>query len=93
VAKGTPIVLDELRFTSGALKSAEFLTIGRDSQTPTPDDPNVASDTDDGSPKEESIMQRGAREAQERKKKAKEERKARMEEEENRRKRVKLGGK
>jgi hypothetical protein len=93
VAKGTPIVLDELRFTSGALKSAEFLTIGRDSQTPTPGDPNVASDTDDGSPKEESIMQRGAREAQERKKKAKEERKARMEEEENRRKRGKLGGK
>lgn len=93
VAKGTPIVLDELRFTSGALKSAEFLTIGRDRQTPTPGDPNVASDTDGGSPKEESVMQRGAREARERKEKAKEERKARMEDEERRRKREKLGDK
>ena len=93
VANRTPIVLDELRFTSGALKSAEFLTIGRDRQTPTPGDPNVALDTDGGSPKEETVMQRGAREARERKEKAKEERKARMEDEERRRKRKKLGDK
>ncbi|MEO1845430.1 MAG: hypothetical protein ABGZ37_14295 [Akkermansiaceae bacterium] len=87
VAKGAPIVLDELRFSSGALKPEAFLTAGLN-----------ASNAIDPPTKEETVMERRNREAMERKtaqaakrKKMKEEQAAavakRKQEEEERRKR------
>ena len=65
LARGTPIVLDELRFSSGALKPKAFLSgglMGIAVAAGGPD-PNRVADPPD---KEESIMQRRDRELRER---------------------------
>ena len=90
VATEDPVVLDELRFTSGALKPAEFLTTGQQAA----ETGNVAGDVAGEAkepPKEESVMERHAREALERRARQKAEREAKRQDEEARRNRKKLG--
>ena len=72
VAAKAPVILDELRFTAGALKPAEFLTAGF---TPTAAGKIAATLNDP--PEEETFVQRRAREALERRAKDKAKRESR----------------
>jgi hypothetical protein len=79
-----PSILDELRFTAGALKPAEFLTAGF-----TPAAAGKIAVNPNDPPEEETVVQRRAREALERRKKEKAKRESRRMEEEAKRNRGK----
>lgn len=90
VATQNPVVLDELRFTSGALKPAEFLTTGQQAAGTGNVGGDVAAEAEDP-PEGETVMERHAREALEKRERQKAEREEKRLEEEAKRKRRKLG--
>ncbi len=87
MTSGTSMILDELRFSFGALKPESFLTGGLGGLGES--GPEIAREP----PRQgESIMERRNREARERRAKQRAEAEKRKREEEKQRKRKKLGG-
>jgi hypothetical protein len=84
VATKSAVVLDELRFTAGALKPDEFLTAGID-----PAGPGMVARTKEPPPEDESPMERRARESRERRAEEDAKREAKRREEEAKRNRRK----
>lgn len=84
VATKDPVILDELRFTAGALKPAQFLTAGL-----APSKSRKAAAHPKAPPAGETVMQRRARESRERRERDQAKREAKRREEEAKRNRRK----
>ena len=84
--RGMPVTVDELRFSSGALKPEEFLTEGKDHRpAPGPGVANNGGGSAAPAPEGETPMRRLDRLARERRAREKAEREARRREEEAKR--------